>query len=882
MKITNEIIESSLYCKYKMYLKLANVKGVKTEYELFYKEEKRRIKEEYLKEIQIKNKLNKTLNIDEIFLVNQRFDLQNFSIDFVILEKIKSQNAYHKSLVIPVFISPTEKISKINALLFSCLGHFLKNTKFGLPEQAKIICGKNLKPVKLNIKGHYKEVEKIISAISLNEPPLILNNHCVVCEFQKQCKAKAIKNDSISLLDRVTPKILEKYKKKGIFTIEQLSYIYKPRKIRKSISSQILIHKNELQALALRTKKIYIQQLPELLKYAKAIFIDFESLPERNFYYLIGMSIYENEKVESYSFWADNELQESSIWLSFLKKISQCKNTAIYHYGSFENKAIEYLGKKYKTDITDLNKRLINLNNFIFGKIYFPVYSNRLKELGKFLNFIWQSDNADGMQSITWRLKWEKEHLENYKSKLINYNLDDCNCLISLLNILIKINESGNTLQEIEFVDKPKQLITEVSTEVYTQFTNILKFAHNGYDSKKITFQKPREDSSTKIKTGDNSIGHKGARRIIPKAKKIVSVCSRQYCTTHKNKLTKTDKISEHILTDIIFSKNSIRKTVIKYSGYKSYCNKCKKNFLPPEIEKIQGKHFGHNFKSWIIYQRVFLRLPIEIIQINLKELFNENISVGGVSTILMSFASNYIETDNQNLSEILKSPFIHIDETKINVRGNCHYAWIITDGKHVVFKETSTREIKTINDILINYKGILVADFYPGYESINTKHQKCWVHLIRDLNEDLRKNPFDGEYEKFISDLRNLIIPIFETIKKYGSKKRHFNKFKKGIKIFYEKKLALEIYQSEITIKYQARLKKNWDILFTFTEYDNIPWNNNMAERGLRHIAVQRKISTYFSNGINQYLIFLGIMQSCKFQNKSFLSFLISQKKTI
>lgn len=130
--------------------------------------------------------------------------------------------------------------------------------------------------------------------------------------------------------------------------------------------------------------------------------------------------------------------------------------------------------------------------------------------------------------------------------------------------------------------------------------------------------------------------------------------------------------------------------------------------------------------------------------------------------------------------------------------------------------------------------------------------------------------------------ELRNLIIPIFATIDKYGSKKCHFNKFRKNINEFYNRVLMNESYSSEITLKYQTRLKKHWTNLFTFLEMDNIPWNNNMAERGLRHLAIQRKISTYFDNGVKHYLLFLGIMQTCRFQKKSFLKFLLSGKKSI
>lgn len=161
--------------------------------------------------------------------------------------------------------------------------------------------------------------------------------------------------------------------------------------------------------------------------------------------------------------------------------------------------------------------------------------------------------------------------------------------------------------------------------------------------------------------------------------------------------------------------------------------------------------------------------------------MFNETISQGTINNIFKPFSSFYNYTEIQNLKKILNSPFIHVDETQINVKGVNHYVWIFTNGKSVFFRETETREISMVVDLLKEFKGILISDFYPGYDSLKCKHQKCWVHLIRDMNDDLWKNPYDTEYELFILALKNLIIPIFASIEKYGSKKRHFNKFRKN-----------------------------------------------------------------------------------------------------
>ena len=107
--------------------------------------------------------------------------------------------------------------------------------------------------------------------------------------------------------------------------------------------------------------------------------------------------------------------------------------------------------------------------------------------------------------------------------------------------------------------------------------------------------------------------------------------------------------------------------------------------------------------------------------------------------------------------------------------------------------------------------------------------------------------------------------------------------KFKKEINQFYKNNINDRIYRSELVIKYQKRFERYRDSLFTFLEYDLIPWHNNTAERALRHFAVQRKISgSFFESGATSYLTLLGIMQTCRFQEKSFLKFLVSGEKDV
>jgi hypothetical protein len=176
-----------------------------------------------------------------------------------------------------------------------------------------------------------------------------------------------------------------------------------------------------------------------------------------------------------------------------------------------------------------------------------------------------------------------------------------------------------------------------------------------------------------------------------------------------------------------------------------------------------------------------------------------------------------------------------------------------------VIFKLAPSREASIAHEFLKDYKGILISDFFAGYDNINCLQQKCWVYLIRDLNNDLWEAAFDKEFETFVLAVKNLILPIIEATHRYGLRKRHLYRFKKTVKVFYNKVIDNKSYKSEYCSLYQKRFIRYKDSLFTFIEYDDINWHNNTAELAIRHIAKQRSISGYFhENRTHDYLILL------------------------
>jgi len=468
---------------------------------------------------------------------------------------------------------------------------------------------------------------------------------------------------------------------------------------------------------------------------------------------------------------------------------------------------------------------------------------------------------------------------------LVTYNREDCQVLKFLVDELASMQHSGGVLSSVQDANKPNQPVSEAGQQVHSQFKEILQFAHFGYDDKKISFRREsheaRQQETSAVPRRHYDHLNRVRAEVRQRAKKIVAIPADEVCPhCAYTPLIPTTAVSRRYIIELVSRRNGLKKTIIQYAGIQGHCRKCQRSYAPARIRHYpRNRIYGHGFGAWVVYQRVALRLPYESIRESLSEQFSENISTARLIDFLKQYAAYYTETEQSIMECLLKSPYVHADETKVNIKGTNWYVWVFTDERHVIFKLTETRESTIVHDVLSQYRGILISDFYPGYDAVKCKQQKCWVHLIRDLNEDLQAHPMDTEFEVFILAVRNLIVPIMETVQNYGLKRRHLHKFAQQVETFYKRVIVDKTYKSDLVVTYQKRFVRYKDSLFTFLTEDGIPWHNNTAERAIRPFAIQRDISKspLYEATTQAYLALLSIRQTCRFQGKSFFKFLFS-----
>src|SRR5262249_45226478 len=148
-----------------------------------------------------------------------------------------------------------------------------------------------------------------------------------------------------------------------------------------------------------------------------------------------------------------------------------------------------------------------------------------------------------------------------------------------------------------------------------------------------------------------------------------------------------------------------------------------------------------------------------------LNQLLGYNFSLGLGSKFKADTAVLLNGTYETILQKIVNGRLIHADETNVSVRGKAAYVWVFTNLEEVAYVFSPSRKGELVHALLEKFKGVLVSDFYGVYDSLECPQQKCLIHLIRDMNDDILDEPFNEELKCLVSDFACLLGSIIETV---------------------------------------------------------------------------------------------------------------------
>ena len=910
-KITRDIIESFLNCKYKGHLKLAGQKGTRSDYQLLLAESRDEVRRRAIDKILARHPEEEVerdvvltpavLKKGAAFLLNATLENEYGSLAFDGLKRVPGPSKLGDFHYVPVLFFEGRRVRKLQRALLDVYALPLARLQGRLPGAGVVWHGKECRATRVRLSPDPRKAERLLEELrqmqATETPPrLVLNVHCTVCEFRQRCHEQALQDDNISLLRGMKEKEVRRYTKKGIFTVTQLAHTFRPRRKGKRAQPKANEHHHALQALAIRDKKVYVFGTPQLLTSSVRIYLDVEGNPEERLDYLVGLIVVVGDQEQRYSFWADTRDQEDDIFEQFLAVVGQYDDFLVFCYGGYERAFLKRMRKraKRKAAVDRVLKSLVNVLSLVYAHVYFPTYSNGLKEIGTCLGCSWSDPVASGTQSIAWRMHWENGHDDRWKQKLVAYNLEDCEALKRVTDFVyavVPIDSAAGPRPRVEgelSVASVRELDNLVNDRrrppmrfFHPDFEYVSKCSHFDYQRQRVFVR----TSKVLKKKHKRRIGHDNRKLRVGRHVEIsAGTCPGCGGTAiirwrRGKRVTGGPRVKRGY--DLVFTPGAVKRRVIEVRAPVHECETCGKIFLPDRYNRL-AKHF-HGLMSWAIYMHVAHRTSFRALADMVKEFFGLTVSASELHTFKSLMAQYYRGTYKKLLTKILSGKLLHIDETVLKLKSGKVYIWAFTNLEEVVFMCRPTREGDFLKKVLKDFKGVLVSDFYAAYDSIDCPQQKCLIHLIRDMNEDLLNNPYDEELQLVTAPFGALMREIIATIDQHGLKKSHLKKHERSVHRYFQS-LAEQVFRSGAAEALRERLLKYQAKLFTFLRYDGVPWNNNSAENAIKQFVYYRERASGLMNegGINDYLVLLSICQTCRYRGVSFLKFLRSRQRDV
>ena len=310
-----------------------------------------------------------------------------------VVERVASEGRGKAAQFVPVLFVWRNKLHRDDKLLLAFEALVLSEILGRDVPVGRIVHGDEHVTLNVKLPASLKVVRKLVektAALLFNSSPpdLVLNRHCAECEFQTRCRKIAVEKDDLSLLGGMSEKERQKLRNKGIFAVTQLSYTFRPRRTPKRAKNPAKPRYLALQALAIRENTIYIHGTPILPQSKTRVYLDIEGLPDRDFYYLIGMSIVSEGRETFQSYWADTLADEATLFAQFVETVSQLEDFRVFHFGDYDVVALKrkrpLLSEIHRQKLDVILGKCTNVLSALYPHVYFPTYSNGLKDIGKF------------------------------------------------------------------------------------------------------------------------------------------------------------------------------------------------------------------------------------------------------------------------------------------------------------------------------------------------------------------------------------------------------------------------------------------------------------------------------------------------------------------
>ena len=372
-----------------------------------------------------------------------------------------------------------------------------------------------------------------------------------------------------------------------------------------------------------------------------------------------------------------------------------------------------------------------------------------------------------------------------------------------------------------------------------------------------------KEDVKEEPKISGQKEGHVGYSRHVPERIDEVKPLDSEDCKYCGKKLSGIQNVRGRVITDI-----EVKITNTQYIIHSRYCKNCGKIVEPEFYDALPNARFGLKLMLLIMNMKIGMRMPSNKI-VEFLELLGLEISDGEIYKILEQLKEAYGNYYNNLVIRMKEAISKHIDETSWRTNGLNHWLWIFINKEIALYVIQRQRSSDVPIEVLGNQKGkFITTDRHSAYNVLVEKtgclQQVCWTHLIRNSKE-LTEHYEEAKY-------------IHKRMK-YIYRKAKEGKTSKEKLLSWIDLIASRPYTSKEVFGFVKSICRNHrEDLFRFVDNLDVEPTNNLAERGLRHAVVMRKVSggSKSKKGADTTAQLLSVTQTIKMQEGNFIDNMI------
>jgi hypothetical protein len=304
----------------------------------------------------------------------------------------------------------------------------------------------------------------------------------------------------------------------------------------------------------------------------------------------------------------------------------------------------------------------------------------------------------------------------------------------------------------------------------------------------------------------------------------------------------------EHVQSDL----PPPRPVHTRFRTQSGYCQRCRKRYQSRHPEQgstaggAAGVSVGPHAKAMAADLHHRLGVPFAKVADHIRTLSSLVVTPSAICQASQRLANKLDPVYEELIEAIRLCCVVHADETGWRIGTLSSWLWVFTSQRITVYDIDRSRGHEVVIKILgRDFKGTLASDCFLAYDHKDLAHwlkQKCFPHFLRKLKAlETEKTKGAVRFPRDVSAVLRSALALKKE--KPSLSVRTFRGRLKRI----ERRLDVLInadrnFTDEDNRRFAKRLRKQRKHLFGFLHHEEVPADNNLAERKLRPAVVVRK----------------------------------------